>query len=112
MKRRYFTLFLIFFITLFPCFCLGVMTPSEPVPHACHAMSHDVEPQLPDADCQHCFVKDQWIKTVNDIVDAVGFFDTFSEIVIIDLLVVDRLTHQKVNHTNVLENIKTIRLLC
>ena len=76
MKQRYLTLFLIFFITVFPCLCLGAMVPKVTATQSCHAMSHDVPQPVPDADCQHCYVKDQLIKDIDYSIDGMVLYVT------------------------------------
>ncbi|MEK9728030.1 MAG: hypothetical protein VW397_08010 [Candidatus Margulisiibacteriota bacterium] len=112
MKQRYLTLFLIFFITVFPCLCLGAMAPKVSAPQSCHAMSHEAPLAVPDADCQHCYVKDQLIKDVDYSIDSMLLYVAVK---IPFLFKTDYKVHSvwiKSAHFTILHELNTIRLIC
>ena len=112
MKQRYLTLFLIFFITVFPCLCLGAMASKVTAAQSCHAMSHDVPQAVPDADCQHCYVKDQLIKDIDYSIDGMALYATVKRPLYIKKYQQDTIFRSQSVHFTTLYELKKIRLIC
>ena len=112
MRQRYLTLFLIFFITVFPCLCLGVMAPKVTAPQSCHAMSHEVPQAVPDADCQHCYVKDQLIKDIDHSIDGMVFYVTVKSPFYIKKYHKNNSLNLQSPYFTTLHELRSIRLIC
>ena len=112
MRQRYLTLFLILFITVFPCLCLGAMIPTATAPQSCHSMSHEVPQAMPDADCQHCYVKDQLIKDIDYSIDNMAIYVTFK--IPFYIKKYHKYTSFKIqsDYFTTLHELSTIRLIC